>query len=94
MIKVAFDVDGCLIWAEGMDGEPDTPRYEVIQLLHLLRSFGCKIFIWSGGGMDYACRWVDRLGLDDITVEAKGGFEPDIAIDDEEVKLGKVNIKV
>jgi len=93
MNKIAFDVDGCLIWAEGMKGEPDTPRYEVIKLLHWFQKNGDTIYIWSGGGVDYARHWRDKLGLMGL-IKAKGEFVPDIAVDDEVVELGIVNIKV
>ena len=93
-MKVAFDIDGCLIHQEGTGEEPDTPRYDVISLLHLLKKLGCEIYIWSGGGIDYAETWQRRLGLMDCTVIMKGSTMPDIAIDDEEVTLGRINIKV
>ena len=96
-LNIFFDVDGTLIWPEGIPNElPDTPRYEVIQLFHAFERLGCRMFIWSGGGCDYAIRWRDRLGLK-ASVITKGAVDPDIidiAVDDEEVKLGIVNIKV
>src|SRR3989304_8868563 len=76
MTTAAFDVDGTLI-----SMEDDTPRYEVIQLYKLLEKFGCEMFIWSGGGVDYAAMHARKLGLKG-TVVAKGSFQPDIAIDD------------
>jgi hypothetical protein len=94
-IKIAVDIDGCLIYAEGMTGTPDTPRYDVIMLIAWLAEiFNCEVYIWSGGGIDYATRWRDKLGLDFAQVITKGSIQPDIAIDDEEVTLGKVNLKV
>jgi hydroxymethylpyrimidine pyrophosphatase-like HAD family hydrolase len=95
-IKIAWDVDGTLIW----DGQPpyedhaDTPRYSVIRLYLMLESLGCEMYIWSGGGVDYARRWAEKLGLRQAIIVAKGSFVPDIAYDDEYVKLGKINIKV
>jgi len=95
---VAFDVDGTLI-KQGVMSE-DTPRYEVIQLFKLLESFGCEMYVWSGGGIDYAKRWVEKLGLD-AHVVAKKSFTPDIAIDDfpeddlwYKSPLGSVNLRV
>lgn len=90
-MKVAFDVDGTLIHQK-LDG-PDVPRYEVIDLFHKLESLGCHLYIWSGSGVDYAVRWRDKLGLE-AEVVAKGSFKPDIAVDDMEVQLGVVNLKV
>lgn len=57
-MKVAFDVDGTLIYPDS-----DTPRYEVIALFKSLESFGCDMYIWSGGGINYAQRWSEKLGL-------------------------------
>jgi len=88
---VAFDVDGTLIGQTVEDG--DHPLYENIQLFLLLQRAGCEMVIWSGGGSDYASHWADKLGLKAETM-AKGECRPDIAFDDEEVKLGKVNIRL
>jgi len=89
--KICFDVDGTLIHIIGE--KEDSPRYPVVHLFHLLEQFGFEMYIWSGGGIDYAERWAQKLGLSAKIVE-KGSFVPDIAIDDEYVSLGKVNIKV
>ena len=91
VMKVAFDVDGTLIHQVGE--REDTPRYDVISLFSSLERMGCIMYIWSGGGEDYAARWRDKLGLSAIVV-SKGSFEPDMAVDDMEVKLGVVNLKV
>lgn len=88
---VCFDVDGTLIVLVGE--REDTPRYDVIAFFKALETFGFEMFIWSGGGMDYAERWMRKLGLQ-AQIVPKGSFTPDLAIDDEEVKLGKVNIRV
>lgn len=94
-LKIAFDVDGTLIHQAGE--LCDTPRYNIIQLFKILESLGCEMYIWSGGGIDYATRWRDKLGLK-ATVVGKGEFVPDIAVDDmaiaSEFNLGKVNIPV
>lgn len=91
---IAFDIDGTLIWMEGTPGEePDTPRYKIVQLFKFFEQLGWSMYIWSGGGMDYAERWRDKLGIKALVV-TKGSFVPDIAVDDEEVKLGKTNIRV
>jgi phosphoserine phosphatase len=89
MKTIAFDVDGTLIYEAG-----DTPRYDVIQLFKLFESFGYEMTIWSGGGVDYATRWAQKLGLT-AKIAVKGSFTPDIAVDDiAACTLGKVNIHV
>jgi hydroxymethylpyrimidine pyrophosphatase-like HAD family hydrolase len=97
MFTAAFDVDGTLI---NLD---DTPRYDVIRLFHALESLGCTMVIWSGGGVDYAMRWRDKLGLN-ASVIRKGQIQADLAVDDfpsddlenEKIKsvLGRVLLKV
>jgi hydroxymethylpyrimidine pyrophosphatase-like HAD family hydrolase len=87
MTTVGCDIDGTLIDYVGK------PRYEIINLLAMLKSLGCEIFIWSGGGLDYSKTVVDRFGLNYQVVE-KGSIKVDIAIDDMEVQLGKVNMCV
>lgn len=94
-MKIAFDVDGTLIHKDQETGI-DIPNYRVIDFLtHFDWIHHTEIFVWSGGGIDYAQHWVDKLGLQDtVKVVAKGSFIPDIAVDDEEVELGKVNLRV
>src|ERR1017187_3085908 len=90
-LAVAFDVDGTLIQLTGP--KEDTPRYEIISMFHFYEKMGCRMFIWIGGGIDYAARWRDKLGLT-ATVVAKNSFTPDICFDDEEVNMAKVNVRV
>lgn len=91
MATIAFDVDGTLIYQVGE--REDTPRYEVIQLFKLFEKFGNDMIIWSGSGVGYAERWAQKLGLTAVIME-KGVMKPDIAVDDEEVTLGIVNLQV
>ena len=92
MTTAVFDVDGTLIYEMG-DRE-DTPRYDVVDLYRKLERFGCEMWIWSGGGEDYAASWAVKLGLVGARIAEKGSFVPDIAVDNEVVELGRVNIKV
>lgn len=90
---IAFDIDGCLIGQSQVDG--NVPNYPVIDLLRWFVDNGDTVYIWSGGGVDYAQRWAEKLGLDErCKVIQKGSIVPDIAVDDEFVQLGTVNIKV
>ena len=88
---IAFDVDGTLIHQVGE--REDTPRYDIIEMFRMFENLGWKMVIWSGGGFDYAKRWSEKLGLD-AEIAVKGSFVPDIAVDDLEVTMGKVNIRV
>jgi hypothetical protein len=105
-ITVAFDCDGTLICSGGIIIDdnpdtseqlhafpPDTPRYDIIELFHIFERLGCSMYIWSGSGIDYATRWAEKLGLR-ATIVTKGSFQPDIALDDMDVQLGRINIKV
>lgn len=101
---VAFDVDDTLIVPSVATGfGNDVPNYEVvaIALWHLAQ--GHTVVIWSGSGRDWAQRWSEKLGLqhENIRIWTKekvltDGDVPlvDIAYDDCDVDLAKVNIKV
>lgn len=95
MIKIAFDVDGTLIHQDGP--LENTPRYEIIQMFTVFKSLGNEMYIWSGGGVEYAEEWAQKLGLDAKIIE-KGSIPVDIAVDDVahpwEETLGKVTVKV
>lgn len=100
-MRIAFDVDGCLIRQE--PGEPDAPRWDVLAMLRTLHACGHDIIVWSGGGREYAEVWARRLFIADQVEcmekpvhRAKEGEGPfvDVAFDDEEVTFGKVNVRV
>ncbi len=86
-MKVAFDVDGTLL------NYDRTPNFKVIRFFQQFESFGCEMYIWSGGGIGYAEQVMRNLGLKAKIME-KGSFQADIAVDDQRVALGKVNICV
>jgi phosphoserine phosphatase len=90
-LKIAFDVDGTLIHQVGE--KSDTPRYDIIALFKAFQNLGNDMYVWSGGGMDYAKRWAEKLGLD-CTIAEKGSFKPDICFDDMETSLAKVDVRV
>ncbi len=91
MNTVCFDVDGTL-QTKSIQWR-DIPRYEIVAFFKSFEAAGCRMFIWSGGGLDYAKAACERLGLK-AEIVVKGSFKPDIAVDDEAVQLGKVNIQV
>ena len=90
-LRIAFDVDGTLITEDYTDA---VPRYDVIQLFWWFHAQGHTMFIWSGGGMDYARRWMEKLGLDAVILEKKSGQDIDIAVDDCECDLAVTNLFV
>jgi hypothetical protein len=90
MIKVGVDIDGTI---ETEVNEKVEPRKDVIQLVELLQKFGCDIYLWSRRGEEHALYIRNMFGLK-AKIAPKGSFQPDIAIDNEEMGLGKLNIKV
>ena len=87
---ITFDVNGCLV------DENENPRPEILALLQALRGKN-KIYIWSGNGFEYANKIAKKIGIDkyiDGILSKYGTFKPDLAIDDQEVELGKLNLKV
>ena len=108
-MKIAFDVDDTLIIpsiALNIDGGRDTPNYETINLYKWFQDQGHEMFVWSGSGIDWATAWVEKLGLAPCRVIQKekrltldtddGQPAPyiDIAFDDCDVDLAKMNVKV
>ncbi len=104
-VIVAFDVDGTLITNGNYpeDGH-DVPNNRIIRLLQILSTFkNIRIVVWSGGGRDYAQRWVRRLELEEYVWRVASKTEhPDIkqygivvAIDDiQDTAIGDVNLIV
>jgi len=90
---VAFDVDGTLI-----SEADDSPRVEIIDLLVKHHNDGDTVVVWSGGGVDYAQRWVFRLKLsgyvDEFWSKGRGRVKPDLTYDDMVINLGAENVCV
>jgi hypothetical protein len=63
-MKIAFDVDDTLI-VPGIcvDLPRDIPNYETIAIYRWFQAQGNHMIIWSGGGVDYAAMWAEKLGL-------------------------------
>lgn len=92
---VAFDVDDTLIVPSIVTGMPqDTPNYETITTFKYFQAMGCDMVIWSGGGVEYAKRWAEKLGLVARILPKQKTDEVDICFDDCIVDLAKVNIRV
>ena len=94
-MKIAFDVDDTLIVPSVVTGSVDTPNYETIAIYRWFQAQGHHMIIWSGSGIDWATRWAEKLGLspDEIRLKEKAE-DVDIAFDDCDVDLAKVNIQV
>jgi hypothetical protein len=99
-LKVAFDVDGTLVYNGDPDytdddGEPldGTPRYPVIKLYEALLNFGADMYVWSSHGEEFSQMWKDKLGLSGMAL-AKKDIEPDLAVDNKDFNLAKVTIPV
>jgi len=97
-MKIAFDIDDTLIIPAVATNMPsDTPNYEIIAVYKWFQKQGHTMILWSGGGIDYAKTWGEKLGLAPFTVRVKEydtDEDVDICFDDCDVKLAKVNIKV
>lgn len=97
---IAFDVDGTLITNTG-NVHPDVSNDRIVELLKTLSSFkNIKIIVWSGGGKEYAERWVRLLSLGDYVWKVASKMDHkelnvDIAIDDiQDTAIGKINLIV
>lgn len=100
-LVVAWDVDDTLIIPSVVTGARDVPNYDTIAIFRWYEAQGAKMVIWSGSGIDWATTWAEKLGLKaEIWRKQKytdiGTDIPtvDIAFDDCDVDLGKVNVKV
>ena len=89
-MNICFDINECLIDRE------EKPIKSNIALLRVL-SKKHKIYAWSGKGWGYAESWTRLLGLSPYlsgVLNKYGTFRPDIAFDDQEIDLGKLNIQL
>lgn len=97
---IAWDIDDTLIVPSVVTGLPtDTPNYENIAIYRWFKEQGCCMIIWSGGGVDYAARWAEKLGLEpDLiipkTKESAKEHGVDICFDDCIVDLADKNFRV
>lgn len=93
-LKIAFDVDDTLITPSVAGYARDVPNYQNIQTYKWFQAQGHYMIIWSGSGIDWAKTWAEKLGLKADQFPQKGSIPVDIAVDDMDVELGSVNIKV
>jgi len=97
-LVVAWDIDDTLILPSVATGfDTDVPNYENIAIYKWFQAQGCYMIIWSGGGQDYAEMWANKLGLEADKIFAKDTRmkgDIDLAFDDMDIDLAKINIKV
>lgn len=97
-LVIAWDVDDTLIVpAVATEFDRDVPNYEAIAIYRWFQAQGHYMVIWSGGGEDYAKTWAEKLGLTADEIIAKDTRMKDwidIAFDDSDIDLAKINIKV
>jgi hypothetical protein len=97
-IKIAFDVDGTLRC--NCTGTCQDSNQDIVDLFRILRKFkNIELFVWSGGGADYARRCADLYKLpvkaDHCISKFSDYPKMDIAIDDiQETALGLLNLIV
>ncbi len=95
-MKIAFDVDDTLIIpavATGYDN--DIPNDKTVAILRWFQEQGHTIIVWSGGGVPYAKGWAEKMNLEPCEIRIKQKSDDiDIAFDDCDVDLAKVNVKV
>lgn len=88
---IHFDVDGTLITFQ------EQPRDEIISMLKAVHRKNA-VNVWSRGGKEYAEEWGVRLGLpQDVGYYDKSdpkAPKPDVNVDDEELDLAPVTIRV
>lgn len=95
-MRIAFDIDDTILVPSVVLGfGNDTPNYETIAVFKWFQAQGHDMILWSGSGMDWAKTWGEKFGLQPFTVLQKEKRDDiDIAFDDCDVDLARVNVKV
>jgi hypothetical protein len=97
-VKIAFDVDGTLRC--NCTDICEDPNTRIVELFNILSNFkNVSLYIWSGGGADYARRFYNKFPLNRINeshiISKIGAPAMDIAIDDiQDTAIGKINLIV
>ena len=96
-VKIAFDVDGTLRCNCTEDCRE--PNKRIVDMFNTLASFkNTEMFVWSGGGADYADSFARRYDLkvsSNHCVSKLNAPKMDIAIDDiQATMLGDINLIV
>lgn len=96
-IRIAFDVDGTLRCNCADDCRDMNIR--IVEMFFALANFkNTEMYVWSGGGADYAWRFAQLYELpikQSHCISKIGAPEMDIAIDDiQDTAIGKINLIV
>jgi hypothetical protein len=96
-VKIAFDVDGTLRCNH--DATCEQPNNNIVGLFKCLDTFkNTELYVWSGGGAEYALRFARKYELpvkDSHCIGKIGAPQMDIAIDDiQDTAIGTINLIV
>ena len=93
-MNIFVDVDKALYQAVGK------PNEMLLQMLRYLKASGAKVYAWSDGGRAYAVRVV-TLDLhlpmeffDGYYLKGNSAVPVDITIENEEIVLGTLNLRI
>ena len=88
-MNICFDCDECLI----DKGKPIDANVSLLKTLAKAH----KIYLWSGNGYRHALDVADILGISKLisgVLNKYNTFIPDVAFDNQEIKLGKIDIVI
>lgn len=96
-VKIAFDVDGTLRC--NCTDTCEDPNKRVVEMFNTMASFkNTEMYVWSGGGPQYAGRFASKYKLKVSANRCIGKIaapQMDIAIDDiQDTAIGKINLIV
>jgi len=89
-IIIMVDIDGTIYGSPFIHKAEPVLNLKTVQLMELLHEHtkNCKIYVWSGGGKEYAEQIVIKFGLDRWVDKCFGKAEYDEMVD------GKVDIAI
>lgn len=95
-VVIAFDVDGTLRRPGGNESRPEAQEWVRTLMLILSNMKNAEIVLWSGGGELYARQIGHELHVDHFVTRyaVKGAIPVDLTIDDEDCRLGRLNLKL
>jgi hypothetical protein len=96
-VRIAFDVDGTL--KSNKTPIDQTCNRRIVRLFETFRTFkNIELYVWSGGGADYAWHYAQLYDLDvkqSHCISKIGAPHMDIAIDDiQDTAIGDINLIV